>query len=1016
MKKTIHITILICSIIFMSVNLFAQNSGKAKITGIITDANTGEPLFGASVAIVGTSMGAAADMEGNYVLFNVPAGTYTLEIRYLGYEDKTKTDVVVSGNETKQLNIQMSPSTILQEEVIVTVQAKGQMAAINQERSSNKIVNVVAADRIREVPDANAAESIGRLPGVALSRSAGEGNKVLIRGLSPEYSIIEMDGVRMEGTGNDRSVGLSNVASENLAGIELSKSLTADKDADAIGGVVNMTTRTADEGFHMNLRATGGYNSYTDVANNYSINGSVSNRFFDNAFGVLLSGGTEQVDRSADELSAAYDREITAEGNWLYIKDGTLRKTLRDRKRTNAGLVLDYKSDLVKIKLNNMYNTKHDDNENRQARYVFHQNRFDFQNSRGESDDAFRLHALNTEWKFWNTTLDAGYSYTKSKYHGTNDNYMFDDKDSNTGESQWDIGTDLREAQVDELIAESNEFISIENSAVRWNHRDDTRREDESQTINLNWSIPFRLGDIASGKVKTGYRYKRKERMSEKETKELYFFGGIGSGRRQIVEEDIFPDYAKLLEQGINVVGIAGINFENPDFNYGDFLEGRYAFPYAVDLDKLQNDFDHIYSYVDNNPGMSLESWQIPLGIPSNREDYNTLEELNAGYVMAEINIGKRIMILPGIRYEHINTEYTSRVLMTDMFDPTGINTPEYPDTITSYRENGHFFPSVNMKIDVNDWMDVRAAYAKSTSRPRFIDLSPFMVTDDGLDRLYVKNPYLKPAMAHNVDLGVSFYTGKLGLFSVNGFYKRMKGLRESLHKYKLRNLDELKKYGGVPDSFLESLEAPVSLYDSNLVDPKRTTIYNMPFNNPNPAEYAGFEVSWQTNMWYLPGLWNGLVLDFNYSMFWSRTKYPYFEYVTVVDNSGIIPVQTDEAKYAETDWEKMTNQPNILFNAKVGWDYRNFSSRVSFRYQPESITRNDAEYGLQDEYLTAMYRLDVNLKYKITPRLSVSFDGINLTNHFDNKKVKNVVGGEDYDRYMKIFGPEFRLGVRYEF
>lgn len=1007
---------LICLSLAMGLNLNAQSSGKANISGVIKDAVTGDPLIGATISIEGTNFGAAADLDGNYILYNVPVGTYTFRFRYLGYKDIDNANVVVTAEQTFVLNMGMYPETILAEEVIVSAQAKGQMAAINQERASNKIVNIVAADRIREVPDANAAESIGRLPGVSLSRSAGEGDKVLIRGLSPEYSIIEMDGVRMEGSGNDRSVGLSNVSSENLAGIELSKSLTADKDADAIGGVVNMTTRTAEEGFHMNIRSTGGYNSYTDAANNYSINGSVSNRFFDNKFGILFSGGTEQVDRSADELSANYDSEITSDGNWLYIKDGTLVKTLRDRRRTNAGLVLDYKSDLVKIKLNNMYNTKHDDNENRQAKYVFHQGKFDFQNSRGESDDAFRLHAVNSDWQLWNTTLEAGYSYTKSKYHGTNDNYMFDDEDSYTGEAELNIGTDLRNAQVDDLIEESNKSIVISNSAVRWNHRDDTRREDVSQTLNLNWSIPFRLGDIASGKLKTGYRYKRKERISEKETKELYFFGSIGAGRRQIIEEQIFPDYEKLLDQGINVVGLAGINFEDPDFDYGDFLEGRYTFPYAVDLDKLQNDFDHIYEYIDADPNIAYNSWVIPLGIPSNEEDYNTLEELNAGYVMAEINIGKRIMILPGIRYEHVNTEYTSRVLMADMFDPTGINTPEYPDTITSYRENGHFFPSVNMKIDVNNWMDVRAAYAKSTSRPRFIDLSPFMVTDDGKDRLYVKNPYLKPAMAHNVDLGVSFYTGKLGLFSINGFYKRMTGLRESLYKYKLKNLDELKKYGGAPESFLESLEAPVSLYDSNLVDPKRTTIYNMPFNNPNPAEHVGFEVSWQTNLWYLPGLWNGLVLDLNYSMFWSRTKYPYFEYVTVIDSSKIIPIETSEAKYAETDWEKMTNQPNILFNVKVGWDYKGFSSRVSFRFQPESNTKNDVDYGLQDEYLTAMYRLDVNLKQKITPRLSISLDGINLTNHFDNKKVRNVAGGEDYDKYRQIFGPEFKLGIRYEF
>jgi TonB-dependent receptor len=1013
MKKTIHITFLACSIILMSFSLFAQTSGKAKITGTITDAVTGEPLIGASVAVQGTSVGAATDLEGKYVLYDLSAGTHTLKFRYLGYQDQTKTDAEVSANETLVINVQMSPSSFTGEEVIITVQARGQMAAINQERSSNQIVNVVASDRIREVPDANAAESIGRLPGVSLQRSAGEGNKVVIRGLSPKYSVIEMDGVRMEGTGMDRSVGLSSVSSESLAGIELSKSLTADKDADAIGGIVNMRTRTAEEGFQMNLNSTGGYNTFNKSYKNYTFNGSVGNRFFDNKFGVLLTGGIERVNRSSDDFSASYGREITTEGNWLYTKDGQITQNLRDRYRSNAGLVLDYKNDFMKIKFNNMLNVKHDDNERRNAKYLFQRNRFDFNNSRSTSDDAFQMHAISTEWKFWNTTLEADYSFSKSKYNGYSDLYYFEDKNSYSGANMFDQN-ELRERHPDELIMESNALIKIENSAVDWNHRDEYLREDISQTLNINWSIPFRFGDV-SGKLKTGYRHKKKDRMSDRQSKELYFFGGIGSGRRQIVEGQIFPDYDKLLDAGIAATGLAGTNFEDTDYDYGNFLNGRYQFPYAVDLDKLTMTFDRIYSYIDKDPDIQLETWQQERGIQSNEQDYSTTEELNAGYVMAEINIGKRIMLLPGLRYENINTEYTSRVLMTDMFDPTGINTPDYPDTVTSYRENDHFFPSVNMKVDVYKWMDVRAAYYKSASRPNFIDLSPFMITDDGLDRLRVKNPYLKPALAHNFDLGVSFFTGRLGLLTVNGFYKKINGLPRNLHLYKLKNIDEIARNGGTPESVIESLTAPISLYDSTLVDPKSTSIYNMPINNPNPAEYAGFELSWQTNLWYLPGLWRGLVLDLNYSMLWSRTKIPYFEYVTVIDSSGFFPIETSEAKYAVTGYTRMLDQPEVLFNAKIGWDYRGFSSRVSFRYQASTITAQDARYHLTDAYNKNMFRIDVNIKQNITPRLSVSLDGTNLTNYIDDRVINNYVGDRDFSDKEQMYGMGIRLGIRYE-
>lgn len=1013
MRKQIFRTILIGIIVCAGLNLNAQSGGKTKIMGIITDASTGDPLIGAAVAIEGTSFGASTNLAGEYVCHNLPAGTYTLLFRYLGYKDIDIANVVVVEGEPLELNMKMQVESILGEEVIISIQARGQMAAINQQRSSNAIVNIVASDRIREVPDATAAESIGRLPGVSLQRSAGEGNKVVIRGLSPKYSVIEMDGVRMEGTGGDRSVSLSSVSSETLGGIELTKSLTADKDADAIGGVVNMRTRTAEAGLHVNANATGGYNNFSNSYNN-SFNGSVGNRFFDNKFGVLLSGGTERVNRNSDDFSASYGREITTEGNWLYTREGKITQNLRDRQRTNAGLVLDYKNDFLKIKFNNIYNLKHDNNESREAKYVFLNNRFDFNNSRSESDDAFQLHAISTEWKFWNTNLEADYAFSRAKFENENDLYLFEDKDSYSGSDKYDQNM-LRERHPGELIMEGNELIKIENSAVRWNHRDDYLREDVSQTINLNWTIPYRIGDVA-GNIKTGYRYKKKERTSDRLSKELYFHGGIGSGRREIVESQIYPDFDKLLDAGILATGLAGSNFADADYNYGEFLDGRYEFPYAVDLDLLTEVFDSIYNYIDHQPDIKLETWLQERGIESNEEDYKTTEKLNAGYIMAEINLGERVMILPGVRYENIQTEYTSRIIMTDPFNPIGINTPDYPDTVTSYRENGHWFPSVNMKVDITKWMDVRAAYYKSASRPDFSRLSPYMITDDGLAELRVKNPYLKPALAHNVDLGISFFTGRLGLFTINGFYKKINGLTTNLPEYQIKNIAELENNGGCPASVIESLSAPISLYDSTLIDPNKSKVSGMPINNPNPAEYAGFELSWQTNLWYLPGIWSGLVLDLNYTMLWSQTKLPYFDWVEVVDSSFFFPITKEEAKYAITDNTRMVDQPNILFNAKVGWDYKGFSSRVSFRYQASTITGQDARYHLTDSYNKNMFRIDLNIKQQITPKLSLSLDGTNLTNYIDDRVINNYVGDRDFAQQEQMYGMGIRLGIRYEF
>src|SRR5690606_2110580 len=114
---------------------------------------------------------------------------------------------------------------------------------------------------IQELPDANAAEAVGRLPGVSVQRSGGEANKIVLRGLSDRFTSITVNGVRLAATDADaRGVDLSTIAQGSLAGIELYKALTPDKDADAIAGSVNFVTKTAPRERLLRVDARGAYN------------------------------------------------------------------------------------------------------------------------------------------------------------------------------------------------------------------------------------------------------------------------------------------------------------------------------------------------------------------------------------------------------------------------------------------------------------------------------------------------------------------------------------------------------------------------------------------------------------------------------------------------------------------------------------------------------------------------------------------------------------------------------------
>lgn len=990
-------------------NLAAQDRGDAIIKGTITDALTGEPLVGTNIAILGTSLGASSDLEGEFTIPNIPVGTHTVVFRYIGYKTIEQADVQLSAGETLILDKALSPEAIMGEEVVVTIQARGQRAAINQQLASNAITNIVSSDKIREVPDVNAAESIGRLPGVSLLRQGGEGDKVVIRGLSPKYSIIEIDGVRMPGASGDRSVGLSTVSSEMLDGIELSKSLTADKDADAIGGIVNLRTRVAAEGFHFNVYGSGAYNNLHNSFNNYKFSGSVGNRFFNNRFGVLVSGGLEQVDRSADQFSADYEKLITEQGDQIRTINAQLREIKRMRERANGSVVLDYKNDFMSIKLNNIYSRRTDNVEGRTARYLFDANHYHYDIMDEYPEESFQMHALSSEFKLGNTILDVDYSYSKSRSNRDRDLYHFEDNES-LGASPIDPQR-LIFAQPDNLIRDYyNEAVQIEKSVIRWNEKENEIREDVTNTLNANWKIPYRIGDI-SGSLKTGIRYKKKVRSSDQTTSWTYFHGGIGDGRMDMFYNNVYPGFIRPEDVGsTNGDGLSAVNFEDQDYDYGNFLDGRYNFQWAADLGYLKEVFGNTYDYVRNNPNLNIEDFHQLRGPQSYRDDYETTEKLMAGYMMAEIRIGNRIMLLPGIRLENIQTEYSSNFVQENYFDNFGLETG-YPIPVTAIRENTHWFPSLNMKVDITEWMDVRGAYYKSASRPDFALLSPSLVRDQDLMAISSYNPYLKPALAHNFDIGVSFFANKLGLFTINGFYKEISDLVYRIPTYKPSYLADLKE-SGAPASLIESLEAPESLYDSVLYSPN-TTNNDKPINNPNQSSYFGYELSWQINFWYLPGILSGLVLDLNYTMLWSSTKLPYIAFKETIDSSGFFPITVYKAVYDARE-SRMLDQPSQIFNARIGWDYKGFSSRLSFRYQASTITSIDPLHSLLDEENKAMFRMDLNLIQKITPRLAVSLDIANLNNYIDDRVVDAL--GKIFPKSSEYYGMNVILGLRYDF
>ncbi|MBK7700251.1 MAG: TonB-dependent receptor plug domain-containing protein [Saprospiraceae bacterium] len=191
------------------------------------------------------------------------------------------------------MNFYLSYSGVQFGAVTITAQAKGQAKAINDQLNSNVIKNVIASEKIQELPDANAAETISRLPGVSVQRTGGEGSKVVVRGLSPKYTSMMVEGVNMATSENDRSADISAISPYSLGGIELLKAITADKDANFVGGSINFILQEAKNNWHANIIMQAGYNGLKKSVNDYLFTGSISNRFFNQLFGVFAQINAE---------------------------------------------------------------------------------------------------------------------------------------------------------------------------------------------------------------------------------------------------------------------------------------------------------------------------------------------------------------------------------------------------------------------------------------------------------------------------------------------------------------------------------------------------------------------------------------------------------------------------------------------------------------------------------------------------------------------------------------------------
>ncbi len=776
---------------------------------------------------------------------------------------------------------------------------------------------------------------------------------------------------------NNRASSIGMVSANMLSGIEVYKTLTPDMDADAIGGVVNLTLREAPRGLHYNAMVQGTYNSQEKYMGNYRFWGDVSNRFFDNKFGASLSFNYDKSRSGNDQVSSSYIRESEGVlGEGIYMLNGfTATDQVNTAQSFGGSVILDYKLPKGKLILTNMFNHSTPDNLTYSDNLNLERSRREYNMDRSKSTTNLLNSSLRYEQRIGIVKLDASVSYI-SLDREDEFNYFYRFR-SETQTFIPDSITNVRLLVMKPYELYDTEVEGYEDRMTQSTFTWTPQSFHENQIIaDIDLEVPWRISEQVSATFKTGGKYRRMERAYDKS--QARYGDDVTPGPVQAPMADF-------------LASLGHDNYES-ELRFPDFEDKAYQ-PSGSFLNN--HDYYHIPAVLDVNymdhmalDLMDYNTLQVQQG--QWKDDYWGGEELYAGYLMAEVNLWSRLMVIAGARYESLTNNYTA-------LEVANVSKSAYfvEDTITRPVTHTNLLPHLHLRLRVTDWWDIRFSYNQTLSRPDYNHAIPSIYYDQIGGTGEAGNPSIGPALSQNLDANFTFYSHKLGLVTVGGFMKRIEDMFYA----------QPTQIANIPDTIVRNT-FPTEQFQT--LAQGTTDFY---INNPNDAYFKGIEAEWQSNLTYLPVPFNGLVFNVNYTHVWSETKYvqhridniwiPTFPFFELVENDTVFS-------------NRLLHQANDIANVSLGYDYKGFSARFSFRFQGNVIS-NIGGREEDNTYTDNVYKFDFAMKQRLplkSVNLEVFFNAINFTNvpysrykFYPNKGPTNVL--------TKYSGQRFQLGIR---
>lgn len=712
--------------------VFIQQERKnAVIRGTIRDKSTRQVLPYATIRLKGTTMGATADKDGLYILQGIKPGTQILVTGYVGFSPLEQVLSPAPG-EMLEADFLLEPLTKALSGVTITGIRRGEVKALNTMRTADNIKYVLSQEQIEKFPDNTVSESLQRVPGVAVGYSYGVASTVVIRGLDPTRNAVQMNGNRVPATETQsRTTDLNGVLSNTVESIEIIKTLTPDRDADATGGVINIITKSAQNPEPIFAgKAQIGYNGLVKKPN-YDFNLSYGRK--KNKLGYLLSASYFASSRGQDRADISYTDYEIGDASFRKPESVTYEAFKLDRK--NLGLTLDL---------------NYDASEHTQLYFRTNYNKYyEFQysgsvgNSIGEYDsqthaadiniyrdgrwrDYHRdIFSINTGGKSLIGNFQVDYDINLNK--GLYDQPKYWNASFGLGDQAGNIDLSRPEFPSFTYDTDAPNDLSNYTTSNYVNRHERVDDKDAQATVNVLRNIS--LGSSKSLIVKFGgrYRYKTNERFRNY--------------------------YSHVLKDG---------DFKLSDFvsNYNrkDFLNGLTNLSGFPETQRMENYFQSNGDKFEDDPTYTHQN--------TDPDSYKGHEDLTAGYAMGTLRL-KNLDIVTGVRFERTSVSYKGNEVLLDE-NGTYISTTKINQQAAFYG----FYPSLNIKYQLSPKTNLRAAVTRSLSRPNYYDLVPWKEVEKKRKRINQGNPELVEETAVNYDLLFEHYFSSIGLLSGGAYYK----------------------------------------------------------------------------------------------------------------------------------------------------------------------------------------------------------------------------------------------------